>query len=95
MNLKILITGVAVALSITPANALTDNQAKAGGIIAGGMCLEYQGLLDEVSIKQLIRETMANEGMDVVTMVSQPEVKKFAAKMFKFIKDEPNCGMEE
>ena len=83
MNLKILITGVAVALSITPANALTDNQAKAGGIISGGMCLEYQGFLDGASIKQLIRTTMAEEGMNVVTMVSQPEVKIFATKMFK------------
>jgi hypothetical protein len=95
VNSKALITGIVVALSIAPANALTDNQAKAGGIVAGGMCMEYQGILDEASIKQLIRETMAEEGMDVVTMVSQPAVKKFATKMFKFIKDEPNCGMEE
>ena len=80
--------------SLNPALALTDNQAKAGGIVAGGMCMEYQGILDEVTSKQLIRTTMAQEGMDVITMVSQPEVKTFARKMFRLIKDQPNCGMD-
>lgn len=80
--------------SLNPALALTDNQAKAGGIVAGGMCMEYQGIHDEATIRQLIRKTMAQEGMDVVTMVSQPEVKAFARKMFQLIKDQPNCGMD-
>lgn len=86
--------GLLLLSSLNPSLALTDNQAKAAGIVAGGMCMEYQGIHDEATITQLIRSEMAREGMDVVTMVSQPEVKAFARKMFQLIKDQPNCGMD-
>ena len=80
-----------MAIASTPANALTRKQAIAGGIVAGGMCAEYKGLLSEKEVKEMIKFAMAEEGMDPAIMVQQPEVKKFAYKMFRIIKKEEDC----
>ena len=83
-----------MVITVVPAYALTREQAIAGGIVAGGMCAEYKGLLSEKEAKEMIKLAMAEEGMDPATMVQQSEVMKFAYKMFNIIKKEEDCAFD-